>query len=205
MKKTAAFAILLAVAAVVSAYAKGSSTVHTIALPAVETKMADGEGKVVMTANCSSCHSLDYIVMQPKLSADQWAGTVNKMRKVFGADISDADAATIASYLAANYGPGAKPAKAAPAKDPPAKTAMAPSGEASFKKYCAACHAGGGNIIRPEKSLHRKDREANGVKTAADIVHLLRNPGPGMPKFDEKSVPEAEARAVADYVIGAFR
>jgi cytochrome c6 len=204
MKTTAVFAILLAVA--VSAYAKDGGTVRSITLPTVETKMADGDGKVVMAANCSSCHSLDYIVMQPKLSPDQWTGTVNKMRKVFGAEISDGDAAVIASYLASNYGPGSKPAvAAATGKEPGSMAAMDVSGEASFKKYCAACHAGGGNIIRAEKSLHRKDREANGVKTAADIVRLLRNPGPGMPKFDAKSLPEAEAKAIAEYVIDTFK
>ena len=204
MKKTAVFAILLAVA--VSAHAKEGGTARSIVLPVVETHLADGEGKVVATANCSSCHSLDYIVMQPKLSADAWTGTVNKMRKVFGAEISDADAAVIASYLARNYGTEKK-GEAVPATgvDPASKTATKFSGESSFKKYCAACHAGGGNIIRPAKTLHLKDREANGVKTAADIVRLLRNPGPGMPTFDAKSVPEAEAKAIAEYIIDAFK
>jgi len=199
MKKTAAFAILLAVAVAAAVYAAESASVHSITLPVVETKMANGEGKVVTMANCSTCHSLDYILMQPKLSAAQWTGTVNKMRKVFGAEISDADAATIASYLAKHYGTGAGAAA------PVARTAMAPSGEASFKKYCAGCHAGGGNVLRAEKTLHRKDLEANGVRTPADIVHILRDPGPGMPKFDEQSVPDAEARAIAEYVMGAFK
>lgn len=204
MKKTAVFAILLA--ASVSANAKEGGTVRSITLPVVETTLADGEGKVVMMANCSSCHSLDYIVMQPKLSPDVWTGTVNKMRKVFGAEISDADAGVIASYLAMNYGTEKKStAVTASGKDPTPGTATKLSGEESFKKYCVACHAGGGNIIMPAKTLHRKDREANGVKTAADVVRLLRNPGPGMPKFDEKSVPEAEAKAIAEYVIDAFK
>src|SRR5512141_1979463 len=171
MKKTAVFAILLAVS--VSAYPKEGETVRSITLPIVETPLADGEGKVVVTSNCSSCHSLDYIVMQPKLSPDAWTGTVNKMRKVFGAEISDADAGVIASYLAMNYGTEKKSAAVdAPGKDPAPKAATKLSGEGSFKKYCAACHAGGGNIIRPVKTLQRKDREANGVKTAADIVRL---------------------------------
>ena len=204
MKKTAVFAILLAVT--VSAYAKEGGTVRSITLPIVETPLADGEGQVVVMSNCSSCHSLDYIVMQPKLSQDAWTGTVNKMRKVFGAEISDADAGVIVSYLAMNYGTERKSAAVdAPGKDPAPKAAMKISGEVSFKKYCNACHAGGGNIIRPTKTLHRKDREANGVKTAVDIARLLRNPGPGMPKFDEKSVPEAEAKAIAEYVIDAFK
>jgi cytochrome c6 len=203
MKKTAVFAILLATA--VSAYASEGGTVRTITLPNVETNLPDGPGKLVVTANCSACHSLDYIVMQPKLSPDAWAGTVSKMRKVFGAEISDADAGVIASYLAKNFGPGSGAAAAATGKDPAPAMAADTSGEQSFKTYCAACHAGGGNIVRPAKSLHRKDREANGVTTAADIVRLLRNPGPGMPKFDAKSVPEPEAKAIAEYVIATFK
>jgi cytochrome c6 len=204
MKKTAVFVILLA--ASVSAYATEGGSVRSITLPVVETALAEGEGKVVTVANCSSCHSVDYIVMQPKLSPDAWTGTVNKMRKVFGAEISDADAGVIASYLAMNYGTEKKGAAAAASgKDQNPGTAKKVSGEESFKKYCISCHAGGGNIIRATKTLHRKDREANGIKTAADIVRLLRNPGPGMPKFDEKAVPEAEAKAIAEYVINTFK
>ena len=204
MKKTAIFAILLAVS--VSAYAKEGGTVRSITLPVVVTPLAVGEGKIVVTADCSSCHSLDYILMQPKLSAAAWTGEVNKMRKVFGAEISDEDASVIASYLAKNYGTGTKDAAAAgPATVPAPQAATTVSGESSFKRYCMACHAGGGNIIRPAKSIRRKDREANGVKTVSDIVRLLRNPGPGMPTFDEKSVPEAEGKAIAEYVIDTFK
>ncbi len=201
MKKTAVFAILFAVA--VSAHAK-EATVHSITLPTIETHLADGQGKVLVTANCSACHSLDYIVMQPKLSPAAWTGVVNKMRKVFGAHISDADAEVIASYLAAHYGSGPKPAAAGMTKAS-AKADPAASGEASFRKYCAACHSGGGNIVRPAKTLHRKDLEANGVKTASDIVRLMRHPGPGMPTFDKKTVPDSEARAIADYVVHTFK
>ncbi|MEW6721429.1 MAG: c-type cytochrome [Thermodesulfobacteriota bacterium] len=204
MKKLAVLAILMAAAA--SAYAKEGGSVRSIVLPVVETSLADDEGKVVTVSNCSACHSLDYIATQPKLSPDAWAGTVEKMRKVYGADISGADAGAIASYLARNYGTGKKVAAAAePPKDPAAGTPAMISGEASFRKYCNACHAGGGNIIRPGKSLHRKDLETNGVRTTDDIVRLIRNPGPGMPKYDGKSIPEAEARAIAAYVLDTFK
>lgn len=74
-----------------------------------------------------------------------------------------------------------------------------------FTEHCAPCHKGGGNIVNPKKTLSKKDREANGVKTAADIVKLMRNPGPGMTKFDEKTVPDNEAKAIANYVIKTFK
>ena len=54
---------------------------------------------------CGACHSLDYPVMNaPFLDAKGWDAEVNKMIKVFGAPIDDADAKAIKSYLAANYG-----------------------------------------------------------------------------------------------------
>ncbi len=77
-------------------------------------------------------------------------------------------------------------------------------GEALFKQYCAICHVDGGNIINPQKTLHKKDREANNVKTAQDIIHNMRNPGPGMTLFDEKTISAKQAREIAEYVLKTF-
>ncbi|MGA2192376.1 MAG: c-type cytochrome [Nitrospirota bacterium] len=79
------------------------------------------------------------------------------------------------------------------------------TGKQLFDANCASCHKDGGNIVNPKKTLSKKDREANGVKSAADIVKLMRNPGPGMTKFDEKTIPAKEAKAIANYVIKTFK
>ncbi len=79
------------------------------------------------------------------------------------------------------------------------------NGGKEFQEHCASCHAGGGNIINAKKTLHKKDREANGVKTAKDIVGLMRNPGPGMTKFAKKDISDKEARAIAAYIIKEFK
>lgn len=81
----------------------------------------------------------------------------------------------------------------------------ASAGEALFKQHCTACHADGGNIINPQKALHKKALNANNIKTAGDIVKTMRSPGPGMPKFDEKSISEQQARQIADYVLKTFK
>jgi cytochrome c6 len=78
-------------------------------------------------------------------------------------------------------------------------------GKKEFQEHCAECHANGGNMIRPDKTLSKKDREANGVKTAKDIIAKMRNPGPGMNKFDKKTVSDKEAKAIADYIIKNFK
>jgi cytochrome c6 len=85
-----------------------------------------------------------------------------------------------------------------------AKPAEAKIGESLFKQHCSPCHGEGGNNINPQKTLHKKDREANGVKTASDIVGKMRNPGPGMTKFDEKTIPDKDAQAIAEYVLKTF-
>jgi len=77
-------------------------------------------------------------------------------------------------------------------------------GEALFKQHCFPCHPDGGNVINPQKTLHKKDREANGVMTAADIVGKMRNPGPGMTKFDEQTIPDADAKEIAEYELKTF-
>ncbi|MGD0281550.1 MAG: c-type cytochrome [Dissulfurispiraceae bacterium] len=79
------------------------------------------------------------------------------------------------------------------------------SPEAAFKERCAVCHPNGGNIINAKKTLHKSDREANNVKTAADIISKMRNPGPGMTKFDTKTLPDAEAKKIADYILKTFK
>jgi sulfite dehydrogenase (cytochrome) subunit B len=69
----------------------------------IELKKAPGLDKVA--TNCAVCHSLDYIQMNsPFPNAALWDAEVTKMIKVYGAPISDADAAAIVNYLKSNYG-----------------------------------------------------------------------------------------------------
>ena|SRR5215475_2540019 len=63
-----------------------------------------GPGAEVAQRSCILCHSTDYIVMQPPGDQKQWDGVVTKMIKVYGAPLSDADAKTVAEYLARQYG-----------------------------------------------------------------------------------------------------
>jgi mono/diheme cytochrome c family protein len=86
----------------------------------------------------------------------------------------------------------------------PAPPAEAKTGEELFKQHCMVCHPDGGNIINPQKTLHRRSREENGIKTAEDIIKNMRNPGPGMTPFDEKAIPDSDAKAIAEYLLKTF-
>jgi len=78
-------------------------------------------------------------------------------------------------------------------------------GKKAFEEHCAVCHKDGGNMINPDKTLSAKDRDANGVKSAEDIIGKMLNPGPGMTQFDEKTISDEEARAIADYILKTFK
>jgi hypothetical protein len=80
----------------------------TIALPPDNpmATLAPGPGMEVARASCGLCHSTDYIVRQPRSTAQQWQAEVAKMIKVFGAPINPDNEKTIAEYLASAYGSG---------------------------------------------------------------------------------------------------
>jgi len=78
-------------------------------------------------------------------------------------------------------------------------------GKAEFEKLCSGCHPDGGNTINPSKTLMKMSREANGVKSVKDIVRKMRKPGPGMKQYDKKELPDAKAKAIAEYIIKTFK
>jgi mono/diheme cytochrome c family protein len=67
--------------------------------------LKDAPGKELVAANCSMCHSLDYIQMNsPFLDSKGWEASVNKMIKAMGAPVAEADVQKIVDYLASQYG-----------------------------------------------------------------------------------------------------
>ncbi len=88
-------------------------------------------------------------------------------------------------------------------------SAPASSQEASvakdlFEKHCAACHPNGGNIMNSEKTLATESLAESGIKTPRDIVQVLRNPGEGMPKYDEQKIPEDQALKLGEYILETY-
>jgi mono/diheme cytochrome c family protein len=68
-------------------------------------KLADGDGKQIVEANCVTCHSLDYIPMNSVfLDRKGWDATVTKMIKAMGAPIRNDDVPVIVDYLVRYYG-----------------------------------------------------------------------------------------------------
>jgi hypothetical protein len=70
-----------------------------ITLPDDDGAFPDGPGVEAVTNNCGACHSPSMILNQPRLTRAEWQKSIDKMRKVFKAEIDPADEAAILSYL----------------------------------------------------------------------------------------------------------
>lgn len=76
----------------------------TYEFPDETAKLKPGPGIEAAENNCTACHSADYVNSQPpKKGQAFWDGEVQKMIKVYHAQIGEADAKTIAEYLAKTY------------------------------------------------------------------------------------------------------
>jgi mono/diheme cytochrome c family protein len=76
------------------------------ALPEETAAFKPGPNLDVVKNNCTSCHSADYVAIQPrklKSKRDFWQAEVTKMIKVYGAPIEEADIGKIVDYLVATY------------------------------------------------------------------------------------------------------
>ncbi len=77
-------------------------------------------------------------------------------------------------------------------------------GKYLFLKNCNVCHLEGGNVINPEKTLHKEHLKKHGITTPEDIVKIMRDPGPGMRTFGEDKISDEDAKKIAYYILNTF-
>ena len=78
----------------------------TYRLPNETVALKPGPNLDLVQKNCTSCHSADYVAIQPrgpKFKEEFWKAEVNKMINVYGAPIEQADVGKIVDYLARTY------------------------------------------------------------------------------------------------------
>lgn len=92
--------LMLAPAALASGF-----TSMRVELPPDNAAFPDGPNLKTVNHDCLACHSADMVLDQPLLPRAAWAAEVAKMRNVYKAPVSDADAALIVDYLAAIHAP----------------------------------------------------------------------------------------------------
>eukprot|EP00977_Amphora_coffeiformis_P029315 scaffold39926_cov199-Amphora_coffeaeformis.AAC.1 len=84
----------------------------------------------------------------------------------------------------------------------PVFAADAGAGEQVFNANCAACHAGGQNVIMPEKTLEKEalDQYLAGGRSEKSIITQVTNGKNAMPAFGGR-LSDEDISNVAAYVI----
>eukprot|EP00548_Thalassiothrix_antarctica_P013406 CAMPEP_0194172700 /NCGR_PEP_ID=MMETSP0154-20130528/7147_1 /TAXON_ID=1049557 /ORGANISM="Thalassiothrix antarctica, Strain L6-D1" /LENGTH=135 /DNA_ID=CAMNT_0038885487 /DNA_START=147 /DNA_END=554 /DNA_ORIENTATION=- len=84
----------------------------------------------------------------------------------------------------------------------PAMAGDIDAGETVFNANCAACHVGGQNLIRPEKTLEKEalDQFLAGGRTEASVAANVRNGKNSMPAFGGR-LSDNDIENIATYVI----
>jgi cytochrome c6 len=82
----------------------------------------------------------------------------------------------------------------------PALAGDAASGAKIFSANCAACHAGGNNVIMAAKTLKKDALEANGMNSIEAITNQVTNGKNAMPAFGGR-LNAAQIEDVATYVL----
>jgi cytochrome c6 len=74
------------------------------------------------------------------------------------------------------------------------------NGERIFSANCSACHAGGNNVIIPEKTLKKEALETNGMNSVSAITYQVTNGKNAMPAFGGR-LDDGDIEDVANYVL----
>lgn len=74
------------------------------------------------------------------------------------------------------------------------------AGEQVFTANCSSCHAGGNNVIMPDKTLVKEVLEENKMNSVSAITNQVKNGKNSMPAFGERLADE-DIDNVANYVL----
>lgn len=73
-------------------------------------------------------------------------------------------------------------------------------GEQVFTANCSACHAGGNNVIMPEKTLKKEALQDNEMNSVSAITYQVTNGKNAMPAFGGR-LTDGDIEDVANYVL----
>lgn len=74
------------------------------------------------------------------------------------------------------------------------------NGERVFTANCSACHAGGNNVIMPEKTLRKEALADNNMNSIGAITYQVTNGKNAMPAFGGR-LDDKEIEDVANFVL----
>jgi sulfite dehydrogenase len=178
-----------------------------IKLPPETVAFKQDVGAEIANGQCLTCHSVEYVVIQPPMQRAFWKAEVVKMQQKYGAQIPDGQVEAVVDYLTKNYGVTTNGAQTASiqtsAGTPQAHSAGAQ--QIATKYGCLGCHNPAVKLVGPAyrdiAAKYKTDPAAS-----AKIDEQIHKGGSGkwgpiiMPPFPQ--VTASESKVLADWILG---
>jgi cytochrome c551/c552 len=180
-----------------------------IQLPAETLAFTQDVGAEIANGQCLTCHSVEYVVIQPPMQRAFWKAEVQKMQQKYGAQIPDNQVETVVDYLTKNYGVATNGTQTASGQTSTTTTqthpATADAQQIATKYGCLGCHNAAMKLVGPAyRDIAAKYK--NDPAALAKIDEQIHKGGSGkwgpiiMPPFPQ--VTAGETKVLADWILG---
>ncbi len=187
----------------------GQAIALDIQLPPETGAFKQAAGAELANGQCLTCHSVEYVIIQPPMQRTFWKAEVVKMQQKYGAQIPDSQVEPVVEYLTKNYGVTTNASASAtvqtPAVTPETHISAADAQQIAAKYGCLGCHNPSMKIVGPAyhdiAAKYKSDPQAS-----AKIEEQIHKGGSGkwgpiiMPPFPQ--VPASETKILADWILG---
>ena len=195
------------VAAIIVGAAVWQAQALDIQLPPETAAFKQGIGVEIANGQCLTCHSVEYVTMQPPMPRAFWKSSVQKMQQKYGAPISDNQVDAIVDYLTRNYGVSTNGAAqvAAVQSHPDAETSHGKleGSQVAAKYFCLSCHSPAAKVGPPYRDIAAKYKsDPNALSRIDEQIHKGGTGKWGpiiMPPFPQ--VTPAETKALAEWIL----
>lgn len=184
------------------------ATALDIQLPAETGTFKQDIGAEIANGQCLTCHSVEYVMIQPPMQRAFWKAEVQKMQQKYAAQIPDDQLEKVVDYLTKNYGvttnAAASPVQTATTTLDAHKTASSAQ-EVATKYGCLGCHNPTMKIVGPAYRDIAVKYKAD-PQAFAKVDEQIHKGGSGkwgpiiMPPFPQVSANET--KVLADWILG---
>jgi cytochrome c551/c552 len=192
----------------------GLVIVTTATAPALDIKLPpetmafkQDVGAEIANGQCLTCHSVEYVIIQPPMQRAFWKAEVQKMQQKYGAQIPDGQVEAVVDYLTKNYGVTTNSTQTASVQISAAipQAHGADAQQIATKYGCLGCHNPAVKLVGPAyrdiAAKYKTDPAAS-----AKIDEQIHKGGSGkwgpiiMPPFPQ--VTASETKVLADWILG---
>jgi cytochrome c551/c552 len=177
-----------------------------IKLPPETAAFKQDAGAEIANGQCLTCHSVEYVVIQPPMQRAFWKAEVQKMQQKYGAPIPQEQVEAVVDYLTRNYGVTTNGTQTASVEATAATQSHAADAQQIATKYgCLGCHNPAVKLVGPAyrdiAAKYKSDPAA-----VAKINEQIHKGGSGkwgpiiMPPFPQ--VTTGETKVLADWILG---